>query len=55
MSETRALWFVGTRHVEIRSEEVRDAGPGEVEVRAIASGISQGTEMLLYNAMATHG
>jgi threonine dehydrogenase-like Zn-dependent dehydrogenase len=44
----RALWFVGPREVEIRDEPVRAPGPREVVVRAIASGVSQGTEMLLY-------
>lgn len=44
----RALWFVGPRKVELRDEKVRAPGPGEVVVRALASGVSQGTEMLLY-------
>jgi 2-desacetyl-2-hydroxyethyl bacteriochlorophyllide A dehydrogenase len=44
----RALWFVEPRKVELRSEQVRAPGPREVVVRALASGVSQGTEMLLY-------
>jgi len=44
----RALWFVGPRKVELREEKVRVPGPREVVVRALASGVSQGTEMLLY-------
>jgi len=44
----RALWFVGPRLVELREEPVRAPGPREVVVRALASGVSQGTEMLLY-------
>ena len=44
----RALWFVGPRQVELRDEPLRTPGPHEVVVRGIASGVSQGTEMLLY-------
>jgi 2-desacetyl-2-hydroxyethyl bacteriochlorophyllide A dehydrogenase len=44
----RALWFVGRRKVELRDEAVRAPGPREVVVRALASGVSQGTELLLY-------
>ncbi len=44
----RALWFVGPRAVELRDEAAQAPGPGEVTVRALASGISQGTELLLY-------
>ncbi len=44
----RALWFIGPRKVELREERVRAPGPGEVVVRALASGVSQGTELLLY-------
>ncbi len=46
----RALWFVGPGRVEIRDAGVlRDLGPGDVRARAIVSGVSQGTELLLYN------
>ena len=44
----RALWFVLPRKVEIREEKLRAPGPREVLVRGLASGVSQGTEMLLY-------
>ena len=44
----RALWFVGPRAIELRDDPARAPGPREVVVRAIASGVSQGTEMLLY-------
>jgi 2-desacetyl-2-hydroxyethyl bacteriochlorophyllide A dehydrogenase len=45
----RELWFVAPRVVEVR-EGARIPAPreGEIVARAIASGISQGTEMLLY-------
>jgi threonine dehydrogenase-like Zn-dependent dehydrogenase len=44
----RALWFVGPRVVELREEPARAPAEGEVLVRGLASGVSQGTEMLLY-------
>ncbi|MDB4941525.1 MAG: Threonine dehydrogenase [Labilithrix sp.] len=44
----RALWFVAPRHVELRDAPAPAPGPGEVKLRAHASGISQGTELLLY-------
>jgi 2-desacetyl-2-hydroxyethyl bacteriochlorophyllide A dehydrogenase len=44
----RALWFVGPRQIELREESVGAPGEGEVLVRGVASGVSQGTEMLLY-------
>ncbi len=47
-SRGRALWFAGPRRIELRDEAVPAPGPGEVTVRALASGISQGTELLLY-------
>lgn len=47
-SEARALWFTGPRAAEILPETVPPPGPGEVRVRAIASAVSAGTEMLVY-------
>ena len=41
----RAVWFAGPRVVELREEAVPDPGPGEIRVRALASAISQGTEL----------
>ena len=46
--EARALWFSAPRAAEFRPERVWAPGPGEVRVRAIASALSQGTEMLVY-------
>jgi 2-desacetyl-2-hydroxyethyl bacteriochlorophyllide A dehydrogenase len=48
LETTRALWFVGPGAVELREEPLRAPGPREVVVRGLASGVSQGTEMLLY-------
>ena len=44
----RELWFVGPHQVELRRGIVSPLVDGQVRVRALASGISQGTELLLY-------
>jgi 2-desacetyl-2-hydroxyethyl bacteriochlorophyllide A dehydrogenase len=44
----RELWFVGPRRVELRTGTVVAPGPSQVRLRALASGVSQGTELLLY-------
>jgi len=46
--EARALWLAAARRPEFRRESVPPPGPGEVRVRALASALSQGTEMLVY-------
>ncbi len=43
-----SVWFPRPREVEIRPEALPPVGPDEVRVRAIASAISHGTEMLVY-------
>ncbi len=43
-----ALWWTAPRRGELRPEPLPPPGPGEVAVRALASGISQGTELLVY-------
>ena len=44
----RALWTVGISHAEIRHEPVSPPAPGEVTVRTLESGISRGTESLVF-------
>jgi 2-desacetyl-2-hydroxyethyl bacteriochlorophyllide A dehydrogenase len=44
----RAVWFPTARSAELRAEVVAPPGPHEVRIQAICSGISQGTEMLVY-------
>jgi 2-desacetyl-2-hydroxyethyl bacteriochlorophyllide A dehydrogenase len=45
----RELWFTGPRGVELRQgEHLPPLVPGEMKARALHSGISQGTELLLY-------
>ena len=48
---TRALWVTGPRQVELRDEQVPAPAAGEVRIRALASGISQGTELLVYRGL----
>jgi len=43
-----AYWTMAPRHGVLRTEPARAAGAGEALVRTICSGISHGTEMLVY-------
>jgi len=43
-----ALWLTAPRTAAFRSEEVPPPGLGQVRVRALASAVSHGTEMLVY-------
>lgn len=44
----RAAWIVAPQRVELREERVPAPGPGEVQIVAVASAISHGTELLVY-------
>jgi 2-desacetyl-2-hydroxyethyl bacteriochlorophyllide A dehydrogenase len=44
----QTLYFVGPKQVEIVTEPLAGPGPGQVLVKMLYSGISPGTEMLLY-------
>lgn len=44
----RELWFNEPRHVEVRQVPLPFPAPRQLLVRALCSGISQGTELLLY-------
>jgi threonine dehydrogenase-like Zn-dependent dehydrogenase len=44
----RALWTVGVAQSEIRDEPVSPPAPGEVTIRTLESGISRGTEALVF-------
>lgn len=46
--EARALWLTGPRNLEFRVGEISAPGPDQVLVRSRLSGISHGTEMLVY-------
>jgi NADPH:quinone reductase-like Zn-dependent oxidoreductase len=45
---TQAFWVSEPGHGELRPEPVPEPGPGEVRVRALHSGISRGTEELVF-------
>jgi hypothetical protein len=47
-STGRSLWTVGVAQAEIREERISAPAPGEVTVRALESGISRGTEALVF-------
>jgi threonine dehydrogenase-like Zn-dependent dehydrogenase len=47
--ETRAFWVTAPGQGEIRSETIGDALPGQVRIRTLYSGISRGTECLVFN------
>ncbi len=48
MAVERALFFVEPRKVEVREVPAREPHDGEVVAHALASGVSPGTELLLY-------
>ena len=49
MSEpARAFWVTAPGHGELRATRLAEPGAGEVRVRALASGISRGTEALVF-------
>jgi 2-desacetyl-2-hydroxyethyl bacteriochlorophyllide A dehydrogenase len=47
-----AVWFRAPRQVEIRQESVRTVGPADVRVSAVVSGVSAGSELLVYGGQA---
>lgn len=53
--EAKALWITSKGHAELRPAEAADPRAHEVRVKAIASGISTGTEMVLYHGLGPAG
>ncbi|QEC47563.1 zinc-binding dehydrogenase [Baekduia soli] len=53
--DAKALWIPSPGVAELRPTTAPDPGPGEIRVRAIASGISSGTEMVLYHGLGPGG
>ena len=43
-----SLWFTAPGTVELRVSTVRPPGPDEVRIAALFSGISHGSEMMVY-------
>ena len=50
-----SVWFPRARTVELRVEPVGGAGANEIRVRALASAISHGTEMLVFRGEVPTG
>lgn len=48
MTAARAFWAIAPGRGEIRAEALRAPGPGEALVETLASGISRGTESLVF-------
>jgi NADPH:quinone reductase-like Zn-dependent oxidoreductase len=48
MADALAFWIVAPGQGELRRERVPEPGPGEILVEALASGISRGTETLVF-------
>jgi len=46
--EATAYWTIAARRGELRRELLSEPGPDEVRVRALASGVSRGTELLVH-------
>lgn len=53
--KARVLYFQAPRRIEIRDEDVPDPGEGEVRIETELSGISAGTELLLYRGQLPLG
>jgi len=53
--KARVLYFQAPRRIEIRAEDVSEPGEGEVRIEAELSGISAGTELLLYRGQVPPG
>lgn len=47
MSDARALWIVGPEEAEYRDVDVKP-GPGDLEIETLFTGISRGTERLVF-------
>src|SRR4051812_2002116 len=47
-----AVWFRAPRQVEIGQEEAQEVGAGDIRVQALVSGLSAGSEMLVYRGQA---
>lgn len=53
--KARAFWTVAPGRGELREEELAVPGPGHALVRALASGISRGTERLVFEGRVPEG
>lgn len=53
--DARAFWVTAPGRGEIRPEILPEAGPGEVTIRTLYSGVSRGTEALVFNGRVPPG
>jgi 2-desacetyl-2-hydroxyethyl bacteriochlorophyllide A dehydrogenase len=53
--KARVLYFQEPRRIEIRDQDVAEPGAGDVRIETELSGISAGTELLLYRGQVTRG
>ena len=51
----RAVYFNAPKEITIREDELSSPGPGQVLVKTLLSGISPGTEMLVYRGQFPQG
>ena len=52
MAMAEAVWFRGPGQVEIRTEAVPPVGPVDARITALVSGVSAGSELLVYSGHA---
>jgi 2-desacetyl-2-hydroxyethyl bacteriochlorophyllide A dehydrogenase len=50
-----SVWFAAARTVELRASSTPAPGPGEVRIQALFSGISHGSEMMVYRGEVPSG
>lgn len=53
MKASRSLWFTAPRQISFRESVLASVRDGEVEIRTLFSGISHGTEMLVYRGQVS--
>lgn len=55
MTPAKALWYVAPGRVELRNEDLPPPAAGEIRVASRASGISRGTESLVFRGAVPQG
>jgi threonine dehydrogenase-like Zn-dependent dehydrogenase len=55
MTDTRAFWTTAAGKGELRTETLPEPGPDDVLIRALASGVSRGTEALVFGGRVPPG
>lgn len=48
---TRALWYVSRRQIDLRDGTLDERGPADAVIRTLYSGVSRGTERLVFNGL----